>query len=176
VLVLGGSQGAHAINVAVVEAMRVMAASHPDLQVVHQTGARDLAAVRAGYAGVAVNARAEAFLDPVVRDVQDADLVVCRAGAMTLSELAAAGKPAVLVPFPAATDDHQRHNAQVLVAADAAEMLEERALTGESLAAAVGRLLDDPARLRSMQQAMRGFARPDAAAVIVDRLLGLARR
>jgi UDP-N-acetylglucosamine--N-acetylmuramyl-(pentapeptide) pyrophosphoryl-undecaprenol N-acetylglucosamine transferase len=146
------------------------------MQVVHQTGARDLAAVRAGYAGVEVNARAEAFLDPVVDEVRNADLVVCRAGATTLSELAAAGKPAVLVPFPAATDDHQRRNARVLEEAGAAEMLEERNLSGQALADVIGRLIDEPARLRSMQQAMRGFARPDAAATIVDRLLELARR
>jgi len=175
VLALGGSLGAHAINVAMVEAAKRMAPARPDLEVVHQTGARDLAAVRAGYSGLEVTARADAFLDPVADEVHAADLVVCRAGATTIAELAAAGRPAVFVPFPRATDDHQRRNAQVLADAGAAELLEERALTGPSLADAIGRLLDDPARLQAMRQAMRGFARPDAAARIVDRVLDLAR-
>jgi UDP-N-acetylglucosamine--N-acetylmuramyl-(pentapeptide) pyrophosphoryl-undecaprenol N-acetylglucosamine transferase len=105
-----------------------------------------------------------------------ADLAVCRAGATTLAELAASGTPAVFVPFLAATDDHQRRNAQVLVDVGAAEMLEERRLSGASLADVIGRLLDDPGRLQAMRQAMRGFARPDAAARIVDRVLELARR
>jgi UDP-N-acetylglucosamine--N-acetylmuramyl-(pentapeptide) pyrophosphoryl-undecaprenol N-acetylglucosamine transferase len=176
VLVLGGSQGAHAINVAMVEAVKHVASSRPDLEIVHQTGTRDLAAVRAGYAAVEVTARAEAFLDPVAAEMHAADLAVCRAGATTLAELAASGTPAVFVPFPAATDDHQRRNAQVLVDAGAAELLEERRLSGASLADAIGRLLDDPGRLQAMRQAMRGFARPDAAARIVDRVLELARR
>jgi UDP-N-acetylglucosamine--N-acetylmuramyl-(pentapeptide) pyrophosphoryl-undecaprenol N-acetylglucosamine transferase len=176
VLVLGGSQGAHAINVAMVEAVKHVASSRPDLEIVHQTGTRDLAAVRAGYAAVEVTARAEAFLDPVAAEMHAADLAVCRAGATTLAELAASGTPAVFVPFPAATDDHQRRNAQVLVDVGAAEMLEERRLSGASLADVIGRLLDDPGRLQAMRQAMRGFARPDAAARIVDRVLELARR
>jgi UDP-N-acetylglucosamine--N-acetylmuramyl-(pentapeptide) pyrophosphoryl-undecaprenol N-acetylglucosamine transferase len=173
VLVLGGSQGAHAINVAMVDAMTRLSTTHPDVRVLHQTGPRDLDTVRPAYAAWPAT-RAEAYIDDVAGEMHAADLVVSRAGATTLAELAAAGCPAVLVPFAAATDDHQRRNAGVLVDAGAAEMLEERRLTGESLAELIGRLLNDPARLQAMGRAMRGLARPDAAARIVDRLLELA--
>ena len=114
-LILGGSQGAHAINLAMVAAAPELARQLAGLEIVHQTGERDLAAVREAYGRGGVAARAESFLDPVAREMKAADLVICRAGATTLAELAAAGRPAVLVPFAAATDDHQRKNAEVLV-------------------------------------------------------------
>jgi len=167
-LVLGGSQGARALNRAMVAAGTRLAAATVD--VVHQTGPRDLADVTAGYARAGVRARVEAFLDPVAPEMAAAALIVCRAGATTLSELAALGRPAVLVPFAAATDDHQRRNAEVLAAAGAAVVIEERDLSGDRLAATATELLGAPGRLTSMGRAMRGFARPDAAARIVDRL------
>jgi UDP-N-acetylglucosamine--N-acetylmuramyl-(pentapeptide) pyrophosphoryl-undecaprenol N-acetylglucosamine transferase len=105
-----------------------------------------------------------------------ADLVICRAGATTLAELAAAGRPAVLVPFPAATDDHQRRNAEVLDRAGAAVLLHERDLTADRLADVTADLVGDRGRRGRMANAMRAFARPDAAARIVDRLLDLAGR
>ena len=104
-----------------------------------------------------------------------ADLVVCRAGATTLAELTAAGEPSILVPLPTATDDHQRKNAEVLAAARRAEVIDQRELTGERLAAAVLALAGDPARRAAMAAAARRLARPDAARVIVDRALALAR-
>lgn len=182
ILVLGGSQGAHVINLAMVDAVKALAVAGRSLSVVHQTGSRDLDSVGAAYAaatadvpaGVVVEARAEAYIDTVAQEMLAASLVVCRAGATTLAELAASGRPALLVPFAAATDDHQRKNAQVLVEAGAAEMLEERALSGASLAEAIGRLLSDPARRGAMEQAMRRAARPDAAARIVSRARELA--
>jgi UDP-N-acetylglucosamine--N-acetylmuramyl-(pentapeptide) pyrophosphoryl-undecaprenol N-acetylglucosamine transferase len=131
-------------------------------------------AVRDGYRQAGVAVRAEAFLDPVAVEMIAADLVVCRAGATTLAELAASARPAVLVPFPGAADDHQRKNAHVLSDAGAAEVIDERELSGTRLAGVVGRLLDDRGRLQAMGAAMRGFARPDAARRIVDRLLELA--
>jgi UDP-N-acetylglucosamine--N-acetylmuramyl-(pentapeptide) pyrophosphoryl-undecaprenol N-acetylglucosamine transferase len=174
VLILGGSQGAHVVNVAVVEAAPELARRCPGLELVHQTGERDLAVVREGYARADVAARAESFLDPVVREVIDADLVICRAGATTLAELAAAGRPAVLVPFGAATDDHQRRNARVLADAGAAVIVDERELSGARLADVVAPLVADRARLDAMSAAMRRLARPDAAARIVERLLEIA--
>jgi UDP-N-acetylglucosamine--N-acetylmuramyl-(pentapeptide) pyrophosphoryl-undecaprenol N-acetylglucosamine transferase len=173
-LVIGGSQGAHAINVAMTEAAAELARRRPDLDVVHQTGERDLAATREGYLAAGLRARIEAFLDPVAPEMLRADLVIARAGATTLAELAASGRPALLVPFPAATDDHQRRNAEVLVDGGAAVMLEEKHLTGETLASRIDALLNDPAGLAIMSAAMRRFARPDAAARIVDRLLEVA--
>ena len=175
VLVLGGSQGAHAINVAMVAASPELARLRPGLEIVHQTGERDLAAVREGYRAGNVAARAEPFLDAMASEMKGADLVLGRAGATTLAELAAAGRPAVLVPFPAAADDHQRKNAAVLTGAGAAEVVEQTDLSGERLASVVGRLLGDRDRLATMSRAMRTFARPDAAARIVDRVLALRR-
>ena len=174
VLVLGGSQGAHAINVAMVAAAPQLARTLGGLGIVHQTGPRDVGDVRAGYERAGLDARAEPFLDRVADEMRRATIVICRAGATTLAELAASGTPSVLVPFPAATDDHQRKNAQVLADAGAAVLLEQRNLTGDSLAAAVAALASDPGRLEAMTTAVRTFARPDAAARIVDRVIALA--
>jgi len=174
VLILGGSQGAHVVNVAVVEAAPELARRCPGLEIVHQTGERDLETVRQGYERAGIAARAAAFLDPVVDEVTAADLVIGRAGATTLAELAAAGRPAVLVPFGAATDDHQRRNARVLEAAGGAVVIDERELSAANVADVVAALLGDPARLDAMGQAMRRLARPDAASRIVARILELA--
>jgi UDP-N-acetylglucosamine--N-acetylmuramyl-(pentapeptide) pyrophosphoryl-undecaprenol N-acetylglucosamine transferase len=167
-LILGGSQGARAINVAVVAAAPELVRRFPGLELVHQTGDRDVVAVRQQYAAAGIGATAAAFLDPVADQMTRADLVICRAGATTLAELAAARRPAVLVPFPAATDDHQRRNARVLIEAGAAELVDERDLAGARLAEVVGTLLVDPQRLAAMAHAMGSFARPDAASRIVD--------
>jgi UDP-N-acetylglucosamine--N-acetylmuramyl-(pentapeptide) pyrophosphoryl-undecaprenol N-acetylglucosamine transferase len=174
VLILGGSQGAHAVNVAMVAAAPELVRRCADVALVHQTGERDVATVREGYRRAGIAARAEPFLDPVAREMAEADVVICRAGATTLAELAALGRPAVLVPFPAATDDHQRRNADVLVRAGAAVLVDERDLTAARLAAVTADLLDDAPRRSQMGDAMRRFARPDAAACIVDRLIELA--
>jgi UDP-N-acetylglucosamine--N-acetylmuramyl-(pentapeptide) pyrophosphoryl-undecaprenol N-acetylglucosamine transferase len=173
VLVLGGSQGAHAINVAVVAAAPELVRAN-GVELVHQTGERELATVRDGYARAGVVARVDAFLNPVAREMSAADLVICRAGATTLAELAAAGRPALLVPFPLAADDHQRKNAAAVAAAGAAGVVDQTELSGARLAEAAGRLLSDRPRLREMGQAMRRLARPDAAARIVDRIVELA--
>jgi UDP-N-acetylglucosamine--N-acetylmuramyl-(pentapeptide) pyrophosphoryl-undecaprenol N-acetylglucosamine transferase len=174
ILILGGSQGAHVINMAMVAAAPELARQFGGLEIVHQTGERDLAAVRDAYERAGVAARAESFLDPVAREVTAADLVVSRAGATTLAELAAAGRPAVLVPFAAATDDHQRKNAEALVTAGAAAMVLEADLSGPALASAVAARLGDSAALNRMSAAMRRLAKPDAAARIVDRVMELA--
>jgi len=175
VLILGGSQGAHAINVAMVAAAAELARQQPQFRLVHQTGERDLAFVRQGYETAGLAARVEPFLDPVAPEMTSADVVVCRAGATTLAELAASGRPAVLVPFPGATDDHQRKNAMVLANAGAAICIDQRDLSGAGLASALSALVDDRRRLADMSGAMRQFARPDAARRIVDRMLEIAR-
>ena len=175
VLVVGGSQGANAINVAMVEAAPRLAAAAPRVAVTHQTGERDLEMVRDGYRRAGLDARVEPFLFSMDREMNDADLVVCRAGATTLAELMAARRPAILVPLPTATDDHQRRNADALVAAGAALMVEQHALTGTRLADEIVALAADVARRGRMRQAAGALARPDAARVIVDRVLSLAR-
>ena len=175
VLIFGGSQGAHAINVAMVEAAPRLAAASARLAITHQTGERDLEMVRNGYHRVGLEARVEPFLYAMDREMKAADLIVCRAGATTLAELTAAGRPSILIPLPTATDDHQRKNAEALVAQGAAVMVEQRTMTGERLATEILALAGDAARRRRMSDAGRQLARPDAARIIVDKLLELAR-
>jgi UDP-N-acetylglucosamine--N-acetylmuramyl-(pentapeptide) pyrophosphoryl-undecaprenol N-acetylglucosamine transferase len=174
VLIFGGSQGAHAINMAMVAAAERLAAHPGRVAITHQTGERDLERVRAGYSRAGIEARVEPFLFAMDREMTSADLVVCRAGATTLAELTAAGVPAILVPLPTAADDHQRRNAEVLVAAGAAEIIQQQDLDGATLAGRIEALLQDPDRLRGMADQARRFARPDAAQAIVDRVLELA--
>lgn len=174
VLVIGGSQGAHAINMAMAAAAPALAASGTAIAITHQTGDRDLDAVREAYRRAGLAATAAAFIDPVAPLMTAADLVVCRAGATTLAELTAAGKPAILIPLPTATDDHQRRNAEALAGGGAAELLLQSEASGERLAARILELASDAPRRQQMAAAARGLAKPDAARVIVDRALALA--
>jgi UDP-N-acetylglucosamine--N-acetylmuramyl-(pentapeptide) pyrophosphoryl-undecaprenol N-acetylglucosamine transferase len=174
VLVFGGSQGAHAINVAMVAAAPVLRGGTVTLAITHQTGERDVEMVRAGYTQAGMRAEVEPFLYDMGRRLAAADLVVCRAGATTLAELMAAGKPSVLIPLPTATDDHQRKNAEAMAAAGAADVLLQADATGDALAARIRRLAQDEPERRRMGAAARALARPDAARVIVDRALALA--
>jgi UDP-N-acetylglucosamine--N-acetylmuramyl-(pentapeptide) pyrophosphoryl-undecaprenol N-acetylglucosamine transferase len=174
VLVFGGSQGAHAINVAMVEAAPRLAGAAGGVAITHQTGERDLEMVRDGYRRAGLQARVEPFLFHMDSEMKAADVVVSRAGATTLAELAAAGRAAILVPLPTATDDHQRRNAEAFVRRGAAVMVEQRGLTGERLAQEVLALAGDARRRTELARAARGLARPDAAKAIVDRLLELA--
>jgi UDP-N-acetylglucosamine--N-acetylmuramyl-(pentapeptide) pyrophosphoryl-undecaprenol N-acetylglucosamine transferase len=176
ILVFGGSQGAHAINVAMVEAATELAAGRPHLHLTHQTGERDVEMVRDAYRAAGVQADVEPFLYDMGRLIGEAALIVCRAGATTLAELTAAGKAAILIPLPTATDDHQRKNAEVLGAAGAAEVLLQSDATGAVLAKRILALASDTARRARMEAAARSLARPDAARVIVNRALDLVSR
>ena len=173
VLVFGGSQGAHAINLAMVEAAAQLA-QHPDLRLAHQTGERDVEMVRAGYRTAGLQAVVEPFFYDMGRQLGQAQVVVCRAGATTLAEICAAGAAAILVPLPTATDDHQRRNAEAMASAGAADVMLQADMTGSLLAQRILGLLRDPARRRLMAAAARRLAKPDAAKVIVDRALELA--
>ena len=172
VLVFGGSQGARAINAAMVEAAPELARLAPPVAITHQTGERDVEMVREGYRRAGLEARVEPFLFAMDHEMAAADLAVCRSGATTLAELTAAGLPAILVPLPGATDDHQHRNAVVLAAKAAAEIVDQRNLG--MLASRVAALAADPARRARMAEAARTLARPDAAAVIAARVLELA--
>jgi len=176
VLIFGGSQGAHAINVAMVEAAPRLAASGIRAAITHQTGERDLDLVRTAYQRAGIAARVEAFIFQIDGEMKAADVVLCRSGATTLAELAASGTPAILVPLPTSTDDHQRKNAEVVERAGAAVVVDERHLNGETLAAAIAALLQDRDRLRRMAAAARALATPDAARRIADRVEQLALR
>lgn len=171
VLVFGGSQGAHAINEAMAAAAPQLAAA--GVTVVHQTGEHDCDAVRAAYQAAGVSAEVAPFLYDMDARMAQADVAVCRSGATTLAELAIAGLPAVLVPLPTATDDHQRWNAMALVRQDAAVLVEQRELTGERLAQEILALLGDAPKRTRMRGALAACARPDAARLIVDRGLAL---
>ena len=176
ILVLGGSQGAHTINVAMIGAARVLAASPIPPHVTHQSGQVDLEMVREAYRAAAVSAHVEPFLDKMDAEMSDADLVVCRAGATTLAELAAAGRPAILVPFPFASNDHQRLNAAAVEKVSAAEVIDPSELTPALLAKRLGALIADDARRKAMAGASRSRAKPDAARLIVDQMERLTER
>jgi UDP-N-acetylglucosamine--N-acetylmuramyl-(pentapeptide) pyrophosphoryl-undecaprenol N-acetylglucosamine transferase len=131
--------------------------------------------VREAYQRAGLDARVEPFLYEMDREMKAADLVVCRAGATTLAELAASGKPSILVPLPTATDDHQRRNAVALVNHGAAVMVVERELSGDRIAVEILGLARDAARRSQIGDAARRLARPDAARVIAERVVSLAR-
>ena len=170
VLVVGGSQGARALNHWVPRALAVLGV---EADIRHQ-GGRTVEIARRSYAEVGVDARIEEFIDDMPGAYAWADLVICRAGAMTVAELAASGCAALFVPFPAAVDDHQTRNAAALVEAGAAELIQERDISEQRLAQVLGPLLRDRRKLAAMAVKARGFARPDALQRITSVCLELA--
>ena len=160
-LVLGGSLGARAINRLLPEALlRIAAAQRPDVW--HQAGRSHFDEVPQAYQRCGVAARVVPFIEDMAEAYGWADLVLCRAGAMTIAELAAAGVGAILVPYPHAVDDHQTHNARYLADAGAALLIQQQELHAENLATLLGELGADRARLLKMAQAARALAKPDA--------------
>jgi UDP-N-acetylglucosamine--N-acetylmuramyl-(pentapeptide) pyrophosphoryl-undecaprenol N-acetylglucosamine transferase len=149
-----------------------------ELRIKHQTGAADFEKVKAAYAAASWSERADvrSYIDNMMADFAEADLVVCRAGATTTAELIAAGKASIMVPFPYAADDHQRKNAEALQTAGAARMVLQQDLTGERLAVEVEKLVQDPQELAGMEQASRKLAHGDAAAAAVDMIEELSRK
>lgn len=172
-LVLGGSLGARALNLAVPQALALIPREQRPL-VRHQCGSRGLDEARAAYAQAGVEAEVVPFIEDMAAAYGWADLAVCRAGALTIAELTAAGLGAVLVPFPHAVDDHQTGNAQALVAAGAAELIQERDLDVQLFSQRIAALLADRARLIAMAEAARRLAKPDAADVIAHACLEVA--
>ncbi len=166
-LVLGGSLGAQALNEIVPKALALLPEQQRPL-VRHQAGVRNIDAARAAYASAAVQAEVSAFIENMAQAYAWADLVLCRAGALTVAELTAAGVGAVLVPYPYAVDDHQTHNAGYLVDGGAGILISQSQLTPERLAELVKGLAEDRARLLEMAVSARALARPDAARTVVD--------
>jgi UDP-N-acetylglucosamine--N-acetylmuramyl-(pentapeptide) pyrophosphoryl-undecaprenol N-acetylglucosamine transferase len=172
-LVFGGSQGARVLNTTMPQIAATLLEAVPGLTILHQAGARHAESTLAAYqASGAPSERwqVEAFLDDMPRRFEAADLVLSRSGASTVAELAAAGRPALLIPFPQAADDHQRHNAETMAQAGAAEVILEKDLTPEKLRQGLADLLAQPERLKSMSDAARRQAHPDAA----ERIAGMA--
>jgi len=173
-LVFGGSQGARVFNQTMPRIVKALLDAVPELTVLHQCGLRHVETTQAAYAGSGANAarwQVSAFLDDMPARIGQASLVLCRSGASTVAELAAAGKAALLVPFAAAADDHQTRNAEEMAKAGAAVLLPERELgDGSRLLEELKKLLGDPGKMRSMGEAARTQAHPGAAAGIADRL------
>jgi UDP-N-acetylglucosamine--N-acetylmuramyl-(pentapeptide) pyrophosphoryl-undecaprenol N-acetylglucosamine transferase len=170
-LVFGGSQGAHAINIAVTSAMPKVLGQVPELHVIHQTGERDYNDVRAAYEQAGIAAEVSAFIDDMPNAFTQADLLVCRSGASTVAEAAAAGKPAIFIPLPTAADDHQRRNAEAIVQGGAAVLIPQAELTPGKLAQAVAELMKDRAKLEKMSTQARRLSHNDAAGRVA-RMIG----
>jgi UDP-N-acetylglucosamine--N-acetylmuramyl-(pentapeptide) pyrophosphoryl-undecaprenol N-acetylglucosamine transferase len=170
ILIFGGSQGARAINEAMIVALPLIEGLRNDLRITHQTGEADFEKVQAAYetAGWTETANVRRYIDDMVSSFAESDLVICRAGATTTAELIAAGKAALMVPFPLAADDHQRKNAEALANAGAARMILQQDLSGERLAQEIVTLTRQPERITAMEQAARELARGDAAAAVAD--------
>ncbi len=174
-LVFGGSLGARGINQRMIDALDHLQDLKDQLHIVHQTGKNDLETVRKGYADKGFEAQAQVveFIEDMSSAYARAELVVCRAGATTLSELTVAKKASILIPFPFATDNHQEVNAQSLVKAGAALMFRESELTGEQLAREIRRLKEDPEKRRQMEKKAGLLGRPEAAKELADVLVDL---
>jgi UDP-N-acetylglucosamine--N-acetylmuramyl-(pentapeptide) pyrophosphoryl-undecaprenol N-acetylglucosamine transferase len=166
-LIFGGSQGAKAMNAAVMEGLPDLMTQLPHLTVTHQTGESDHTRVVEAYRRAGIEPKVMPFIYDMPAALREADLVVARAGAMTVAELTACGKPAILIPLPSAIYDHQTRNAKVMEAAGAAVVLPQSVLTGPLLVRTVATILRDPERLRVMGEASLSLRRIDAAEVIV---------
>ncbi|HEX8619757.1 MAG TPA: undecaprenyldiphospho-muramoylpentapeptide beta-N-acetylglucosaminyltransferase [Thermoanaerobaculia bacterium] len=168
-LIFGGSQGSRVLNDAMTGALLFLARHKDTLDVVHQTGPNELEKVRSAYAQSAfTNARVVPYLDPMAAEIAAADVVVSRAGAMTIGELSAIGRAAILVPFAAATNNHQELNARVVERAGGAVVVTESELSPERLASAISDIVADPQRAARMGEASKTLATPAATKTIVD--------
>jgi UDP-N-acetylglucosamine--N-acetylmuramyl-(pentapeptide) pyrophosphoryl-undecaprenol N-acetylglucosamine transferase len=170
ILVVGGSLGAQALNEAVPKALALL--STP-VSVVHQSGEKHLQVLKQNYAAAGVEGELVAFIDDMARRYAEADLVICRAGAVTIAELSAGGMASILVPFPHAVDDHQTANARFLAEKGAAILVPQREMTAEKLAMLIGSL--DRAKLLDMAKKARALGKPDAAALVARRCMEIAR-
>jgi UDP-N-acetylglucosamine--N-acetylmuramyl-(pentapeptide) pyrophosphoryl-undecaprenol N-acetylglucosamine transferase len=174
-LIFGGSLGAHRINVAVLDALPKLSDMSAQLRLIHQTGQADFSMVKSAYAALPFEADVRPFIEKMDEAYAAADLVLCRAGATTVAELTAFGKAAILVPFPYAIYDHQRANAQALEDRGAAEMILDRDLTGDTLAARIRSLATTPSKIQTIAAAARNLGRLEAAARIVDECYALTQ-
>ena len=174
-LITGGSQGARPINRAFSDAAPLLAARKDEMQIVHQTGERDYNDVSAAYAKNGINVEVAPFLTNMAERFAWADIIVCRAGAITAAEVAAAGRAAIFIPFGAATDSHQLRNAQEMTKAGAGKLITEADLTPERLAKEIFTLLDQPTEVQALATKARSLAHPEAARGIVDLIEQAAR-
>ena len=176
-LIFGGSQGARAINNAMTDALEYLQTFKDKLQITHQTGESDFEKIKEIYSRAEwQNADVRPYISDMVSEFAESDLIICRAGATTCAELAAAGKAAIMIPLPTAADDHQRKNAEALEKAGAARMLLQRDLNGESLANEIIDLINSPEKITAMETAAKKLAKKDAAEVTVSIIEDLVGR
>jgi UDP-N-acetylglucosamine--N-acetylmuramyl-(pentapeptide) pyrophosphoryl-undecaprenol N-acetylglucosamine transferase len=175
VVVYGGSQGSHALNTTVCGALPQLHKLGPALRLIHQTGEKEHAAVKRAHEEAGMQSEVRPFLPAIFEELARADLVISRAGAGTAAELAAAGRPAILVPFPGATDDHQTRNALALQQHGAARMIPEAEWTPGRMCSEIRYFMEHQEQLERMRKAARALAKPDAAATIADMVVSLAR-
>ncbi len=174
-LVTGGSRGALPINRVVVDSLDMLATKKDRLFIVHQTGERDYNAVREAYERRQFQAEVVPFIENMAERFAQADLIVCRSGAITVAEVSASGRAAIFIPFGASTDAHQTGNAQVMASAGAARLLSQDELTPQRLTNEIFSLLDQPRKLQEMESCAHSLARPHAVENIVDVIEGVAR-
>ena len=167
-LIFGGSQGAEAINKSVMDMLPQLEVMKDKVRILHQTGQRQLEEVKMAYKQFGIQAAVTPFILGMAEAYADADLIICRAGATSLAEITAAGKAAVLIPYPWAANDHQLKNAQALEAEGAAAVIPERELSGAKLFAVVENLLRDEKKIRRMEENSLRISKIDAAATIVE--------
>jgi len=175
-LAFGGSQGAKAINQALIAAAPQVLRQIPALKIIHQTGEREYNDVQAAYQQAGIAAEVSAFIDDMPAAFARADLVLCRSGASTVAEVTAAGKPAIFVPFPQAADDHQHRNAEAIAQGGAAALVPQAELTPERLAQVITELFADPKRLKEMAERARALSHHDAAGLVAGMVAELARK
>lgn len=169
--IFGGSQGAHAINMAMIKAAPHLSEVREQFSITHQTGEKDFKEVEAAYREHGIKAEVTPFITDMAAQYRKADLIICRAGATTIAEVTACGKAAIFIPFPHAVDDHQRRNAEALLKKDACFMLLERDLNDENLAEIIRELMQNPEKIIMTGDNAATLARFDAAKIIVDRIM-----
>ena len=176
VLVFGGSQGARAINNAMIGALDHLNGTRETMRVVHQTGEADFEKVRTAYSDHGwESADVRPYISDMMHEFERANILICRAGATTCAEIAAAGKAAIMIPLPTAADDHQRKNAEAMQNAGAAKMIIQDQLSPEGLASALAELSNSPETIAKMEHAAKNLSREDAAGATVDIIEELAR-
>ncbi|MEI7638405.1 MAG: undecaprenyldiphospho-muramoylpentapeptide beta-N-acetylglucosaminyltransferase [Syntrophus sp. (in: bacteria)] len=174
ILIFGGSQGAHAINMAVLAAAAELERSREKLKFVHQTGERDVQEIKDAYKSLNMSAEVHPFIMDMAKAYQEADLLICRAGATSVAEITATGKAAILVPFPFAINDHQTKNAEILVHAQAAIMIPEKDLSGRHLADTIERLIGNPATIEDMGRRSKALGNFRAADDVAEACIKMA--
>ncbi|MFY9609914.1 MAG: undecaprenyldiphospho-muramoylpentapeptide beta-N-acetylglucosaminyltransferase [Blastocatellia bacterium] len=174
ILIFGGSQGSRAINTAMTGALSQLQRERERLAITHQTGEQDFEMVKRGYQEAGFEADVRPFIHEMAAQFERADVLICRAGATTAAEVAAAGKAAIFVPFPFATDDHQRKNAEAFERAGAARMILQKELTPGRLAQELTRLIEHPEEIDRMEEASHRLGKPDSAARTVDMAMAVA--